>query len=66
VHKQRQNRLFSHLDKYILPENRSYVPINDTKLHPSIVQLGLQYATGSIRGSNARTMALLTALKHVS
>jgi translation initiation factor eIF-2B subunit delta len=53
------------LDKY-QHESRNTVGINDPKLHPSIVQLGLQYANGSIRGSNARTMALLVALKQVT
>ncbi|KAL0479057.1 hypothetical protein AKO1_007954 [Acrasis kona] len=62
----KQNRLFSHLDKYVHPDNRINTAINDPKLHPIIVQLGLQYATGAIRGGNARTLALLIALKQVT
>ncbi len=35
------------------------------KIHPSIVQLGLKYANGTIMGSNARCVAMLTAFKKV-
>lgn len=35
------------------------------KIHPIVVQLGLQYADGLISGGNARTLALLTALRRV-
>eukprot|EP00761_Pharyngomonas_kirbyi_P014329 gb/GECH01014359.1/.p1 GENE.gb/GECH01014359.1/~~gb/GECH01014359.1/.p1 ORF type:complete len:420 (+),score=108.84 gb/GECH01014359.1/:1-1260(+) len=34
-------------------------------IHPAIIKLGLQYTSGRIVGSNARCVALLTALKQV-
>ena len=34
-------------------------------LHPCIVALGLKYANGSIRGANARCVAMLLAFKAV-
>jgi hypothetical protein len=36
-----------------------------TDLHPSILTLGLLYANGTIRGTNARTVAMLTAFAEV-
>lgn len=33
------------------------------KIHPAVVKLGLQYASGSVTGSNARAIALLLAFK---
>jgi len=39
--------------------------ITQPELHPAVVTLGLLYADGSIRGSNARTAAMLLAFKEV-
>ena len=39
--------------------------VNQENIHPAIIRLGLQYASGVISGSNARAVALLTALKRV-
>ena len=36
-----------------------------SKVHPTILRLGLGYASGVIRGSNARAVALLTALSQM-
>ena len=36
---------------------------NNTKLHPAVLSLGLQYTTGTIRGANARTKAMLETFK---
>lgn len=36
-----------------------------SKVHPAILQLGLQYANGSIAGGNARCLAMLLAFKSV-
>ena len=35
------------------------------KVHPTILRLGLAYASGTVRGSNARAVALLTALSQM-
>jgi len=35
------------------------------KVHPAVLQLGLQYANGSIAGGNARCLAMLVAFKAV-
>lgn len=59
-------QFFSHLQQYkgnrlqLLPE-MSFV----TKMHPAIVQVGLQYAEGIVVGSNARCVAMMHALKQV-
>lgn len=37
-----------------------------SQIHPTIVQIGLRYASGVICGSNARAVALLCALTQVS
>ena len=36
-----------------------------SRVHPSILQLGLKYADGSIAGGNARCLAMLLAFKTV-
>jgi len=35
-------------------------------LHPAVVKVGLQYASGIICGSNARCIAMLAAFKKVN
>lgn len=35
-------------------------------LHPAVVKVGLQYASGIICGSNARCIAMVAAFKKVS
>ena len=35
------------------------------RVHPTILRLGLAYASGAVRGSNARAVALLTALSQM-
>ena len=35
------------------------------KVHPAVLRLGLQYADGSITGSNARCLAMLLTFKAV-
>ncbi len=58
--------LFSHLPQYHKRSTLSRT-MNLTKpeLHPAVVTLGLLYADGSVRGSNARTAAMLLAFKEV-
>ena len=34
-------------------------------VHPAILRLGLKYSEGTIRGANARCVAMLTAFKAV-
>lgn len=55
-------KLFKHLytDKSILNEN-----INSSNLHPAIVRLGVQYASGVVKGCNARCLAFMNAIKTV-
>ena len=58
--------LFSHLPQYDYQAMISEVKkmaLTSTTLHNGIVQLGLQLASGSIRGSNACCEALLLAFK---
>ncbi|KAL9647440.1 hypothetical protein ABK040_006801 [Willaertia magna] len=60
--KYQENRITSHLAEYKPPKS---IPINQEGFHPSIIQLGMQYANGLITGCNARTIGLLVALKQV-
>jgi translation initiation factor eIF-2B subunit delta len=62
---QRQVAMFSHLIQY---EKETSLSLqvgfsNEEKIHPAILRLGLQYANGSIVGSNARCIAMLHGLK---
>jgi translation initiation factor eIF-2B subunit delta len=61
---QRKVMLFSHLHQYEreLSISRN-LPIVGGTIHPAVLQLGLQYAEGTISGSNARCVALLNAMK---
>lgn len=52
--------LFSHLPQYSKRSTQS-----KSDLHPAVETLGLLYADGSVRGSNARTAAMLLAFKEV-
>ena len=36
-----------------------------SSVHPAVLQLGLRYADGSIRGGNARCVAMLTTFRQV-
>ncbi|XP_031437240.1 translation initiation factor eIF-2B subunit delta isoform X2 [Clupea harengus] len=58
--------LFSHLHQYSrnAPLTQQ-ISIPSTVIHPSIVQLGLQYSQGIVAGSNARSVALLHSFKQV-
>jgi translation initiation factor eIF-2B subunit delta len=55
--------LFSHLPPYRPPDEGGItlggVGVATTNLHPSVLQLGLLYAQGTIRGGNARCRAML-------
>jgi len=58
--------LFSHLPQYERETSLSLklkVGFSGDEIHPAILRLGLQYASGSISGSNARCVAMLTALQ---
>lgn len=55
-------KLFKHL---YLEKPDLNMKVN-SDLHPSIVQLGFQYATNSVVGSNARCYAFLQTMIHVS
>jgi translation initiation factor eIF-2B subunit delta len=41
------------------------VAFSSSKLHPEIIRLGVLMANGTLRGANARTMALLAAFQEV-
>lgn len=64
---QRKVGLFKHLHQYekdvSLTKNIQFS--NVSSIHPAILRLGLQYAEGSICGSNSRCVALLAAMKQV-
>lgn len=60
--------LFAHLPQYdreALQESLQETGFNNPALHPSIVQLGLCYADGTLRGGRARCLALLETLRIV-
>jgi len=63
---QRKVQLFSHLHQYEreISATRN-LPVAGGNLHPLVLQLGLQYAEGTVTGSEGRCVALLTALKTV-
>ncbi|KAI5755519.1 translation initiation factor eIF-2B subunit delta [Diaphorina citri] len=52
-------KLFNHLYR----DNLSVT--QPSEVHPAIYRLGVQYATGVVRGSNARCVALLSAIKQM-
>lgn len=56
-------KLFNHLyaNKTKAPEN----VLNSTTIHPAIIRLGVQYASGVVKGSNARCIAFMNAIKMV-
>ncbi|GIL72236.1 hypothetical protein Vretifemale_2614 [Volvox reticuliferus] len=58
--------LFAHLQQYkrITVSRLLQLPAVGN-IHPAILQLGLRYADGSIRGANARCLAMLNALCQV-
>lgn len=53
---------FQHLGNENDKESLKNIPIN-SNLHPAIVKLGVQLASRVVKGSNARCIALLDALK---
>lgn len=62
---QRLIPLFSHLHQYEREKSLglgSLSALNST-IHPAVIQLGLQYAQGSVTGSSERCIGLLTALR---
>lgn len=55
-------KLFNHL----YTEKRDLnAPVNSKVIHPAIIRLGVQYATGKVVGSNARCLAFLLAVKEL-
>lgn len=54
-------KLFNHLyaDKTVSPTDA----LNSSTMHPAIVRLGTQYASGIVKGSNARCLAFMNAMK---
>lgn len=58
--------LFSHLHQYQRSVSiTKELGFGSTKIHPSILRLGLHYSEGIISGSNARCAALINAMKDV-
>ncbi|CAM9708992.1 unnamed protein product, partial [Phaeothamnion confervicola] len=59
-------QLFSHLVGYDKgAEAASDVWLSSSEIHPSVALLGQRYASGSVRGANARAIAMLGAFKDV-
>ncbi|XP_077287404.1 eukaryotic translation initiation factor 2B subunit delta [Arctopsyche grandis] len=56
-------KLFNHL--YTEDDDKSNIPLNSKNIPPVIVRLGVQYKSHIIVGSNARCIALLSALLKV-
>lgn len=60
----KQVPLFSHLPQFEPESSLSLqVGFSAEELHPAFVRLGLKFAEGTIKGSNARCLALLNAFK---
>jgi len=60
--------LFSHLPQYEHESSLSLklqVGFGSEEIHPAILRVGLQYASGAISGSNSRCVAMLTAFRQV-
>jgi translation initiation factor eIF-2B subunit delta len=57
--------LFSHLPPYREPDEGGVTLGVGTNLHPEVLQLGLLYAQGSIRGGNARCRAMLSVFSRM-
>ncbi|XP_065192414.1 translation initiation factor eIF2B subunit delta-like [Sycon ciliatum] len=59
-------RLFSHLHQHLrnFPLT-THMPMDNADIHKSVLKLGIMYADYSIRGSNARCIALLRVLKEM-
>lgn len=55
-------KLFNHL---LCANKDASLFINDSRVHPSIARLGVQYSERTIVGSNARCIAFLHALRQV-
>lgn len=55
-------KLFNHLytDKSVLDNT-----MNASDIHPAIIRLGVQYASGVVKGCNARCLAFMNAIKAV-
>jgi len=58
--------LFSHLPQYQAASSETFKSDpHFENIHPEVIKLGLKYADWTISGSNARCVALLTALRAV-
>lgn len=62
----RKLRLFSHLSQHVASDNLTKnFKFHDGAVHPAVVCVGLQTSQGIIRGSNARCVSTLAALRRV-
>lgn len=57
-------KLFNHL--YVDKKDSRQNIVNSATIHPAIIRLGVQYETGVVKGSNARCIAFLNAIKLVN
>lgn len=58
---QHRVKLFNHLYESVSPKDF----INSSSIHPAVVRLGAQYSSGIVKGSNARGLAFMNAIKSV-
>jgi translation initiation factor eIF-2B subunit delta len=58
-----QALFFSHIPPHLPPDTAA--AFNTSKLHPDIIRLGVMMSSGSLRGANARTMAMMAAFQEV-
>lgn len=61
VGKKHRVKLFNHLYTDSVPCDL----LNSNTIHPAIIQLGVQYSSGIVKGCNARGLAFMNAIKSV-
>ncbi|KAK9814224.1 hypothetical protein WJX72_002536 [[Myrmecia] bisecta] len=63
----KSTEMFAHLQQYKRVTVESALAESEVaaKVHPKILQLGLKYADGSVKGGNARCIAMLDAFRHL-
>lgn len=58
-----QDVFFSHLPAHKNPNTRE--AFDSSRVHPTVVRLGVLMASGSLRGANARTIGMMSAFQEV-
>jgi translation initiation factor eIF-2B subunit delta len=58
-----QDVFFSHLPSHKNPNTRE--AFDSSRVHPTVVRLGVLMASGTLRGANARTIGMMSAFQEV-